>query len=907
MDTFNEVAPRIDSTHPIANPEGGPKMAELLRTPLIARHRSAGATMVDFGGWEMPVQYPAGIVQEHLATRRHAGIFDVSHMGRFRLRGPGALGLLQHVLTGNAAALEVGEGQYTMIPDDSGGALDDAYLYRFVPDEYLLVVNASNRLKDWEHLQGFRAGFPDLEIADFTAEVAMVSLQGPAARDILAAVVGAQAIPEPLRNRLSTAAFDGVPLPIARTGYTGEPIGFELFVERSRAEALWERLLREGAHAVGLGARDTLRLEAGLPLYGHELGDDPEGRPIPIFACPLARIAVSFSPLKGDFVGRQALARQFDAYRRILDRDFGSIQELPRIIQSVALVEKGVARAGCPVRRGGRPAGFVTSGTMVPHWISAAEGVATVQTGEKGMRAIGMALLDSDIGLEDEIEIDIRGKAVRAVVVPYHLRNEAPPRAWPVSWNELRRGRRGEAGSPAPQAVGELVAAAVRNTIWRQRECVNLIPSEQTPSPMVRRLSVLDPAGRYAEHKPVKAFKEAEVFYYQGTDFIAEVEAKLAAELKAYLGCTEVETRVISGQMANTAVFSAMVDFLNRADRKNEQRRMRKVMNNHIIKGGHLSAQPMGALRDYVGRDPRWEKPAVVNFPVEPANPFRIDLAATRELLAEHRPELIILGKSMILHREPVREIRAMMAELDLDAVLMYDMAHVLGLVGPHFQEPFAEGADVVTGSTHKTFFGTQRGIAAVNFGVADLRYELWEALQRRAFPGSVSNHHLGTLLGLLMAAYEMNHFKDDYQKNVISNAKAFARALSDCGLTVAGDPAIAFTETHQVILRVGYGRGIETARRLEENNIILNYQAAPEEEGFTAAGALRMGVQEMTRFGMQAGDFQELAQLIADAILRERPVRDAVAALRRRFLDMRYCFSGPEAERLLGELGGLI
>ena len=161
-----------------------------------------------------------------------------------------------------------------------------------------------------------------------------------------------------------------------------------------------------------------------------------------------------------------------------------------------------------------------------------------------------------------------------------------------------------------------------------------------------------------------------------------------------------------------------------------------------------------------------------------------------------------------------------------------------------------------MTGSTHKTFFGTQRGVVAARSEEHEERYELWEAVRRRTFPGSVSNHHLGTLLGLLVAAYEMNHFKDAYQPAVIANAKAFARALADAGLDVAGDPAIDFTETHQVMVEVGYGRGPEMARRLEDNNIICNYQAAPDEEGFTAAGALRLGVAEMTRFGMEPADF---------------------------------------------------
>ena len=187
------------------------------------------------------------------------------------------------------------------------------------------------------------------------------------------------------------------------------------------------------------------------------------------------------------------------------------------------------------------------------------------------------------------------------------------------------------------------------------------------------------------------------------------------------------------------------------------------------------------------------------------------------------------------------------------------------------------------------------------------MHYEFWEAIQRRSFPGSMSNHHLGTMLGLLMAAYEMNYFKDEYQKNVVANAKTFARALKDCGLAVAGDPEVSYTETHQVVIDVGYARGPEIAQRLEDNNIILNYQAAPEEEGFTAAGSLRTGVQEMTRFGMMKNDFQQLAQLLADVISNNANVKQEISTLRNRFLDMKYCFSGGEFEDLIQKLHRLV
>jgi len=246
----------------------------------------------------------------------------------------------------------------------------------------------------------------------------------------------------------------------------------------------------------------------------------------------------------------------------------------------------------------------------------------------------------------------------------------------------------------------------------------------------------------------------------------------------------------------------------------------------------------------------------------------------------------------MILHKEPVARIRHLIDEFAPGCIVMYDMAHVLGLYGPHFQEPLKEGAHIVTGSTHKTYFGTQRGVIASDFSRDDLEYELWEAFQRRTFPGSVSNHHLGTMTGLLFAALEMNHFKDEYQKAVLSNAKAFASALKENGLNVAGDPDLGFTETHQVIVNVGYGKGPETAQKLEANNIIVNYQAAPDEEGFTASGALRMGVAEMTRFGMKNSDFRILAGLMADLINRGMDIGDEIIKLRRNFLEMRFCFS---------------
>ncbi len=882
-------------------------MSEPLRTLFYERHRALGATMVEFGGWEMPLRYPTGTVEEHLATRRHAGLFDVSHMGRLSVRGPGALAFLQHVLTNNAEALDglPVAAQYTVIANEGGGAVDDAYLYRLGEEDYLLVVNAANRLRDLEHLRKHLPAFDEVELADVTTDLVMLALQGPASRDILAGAVEEGSLPEPVRNAVATVRIAGAEVVVGRTGYTGEPLGFELFLPREAGLAAWDRLVRGGAAPCGLGARDTLRLEAGLPLHGHEFGRDPEGGEIPVLAVPITRFAVSFSPRKGDFVGRAALERQFRALARFLDRDFSAMADLPRMVRPVAVTGRGIARQGARVLRDGRLVGYVTSGTMVPYWIFEGDGEVARPGDRHELRPICLAYLDSDLQDDDQITIDVRGRPVQAVVVPYHLRSEAPPYARPIV---VAHEAPAPAPAPAPEArVALLLRRAAENTRWRQRECMNLIPSEMTASPMVRLLSVMDPAFRYAEHRQLEAFYEAEVFFYQGTAFIAEVERLLEEEMRSFLGCREVELRVVSGQMANTAVFSAMVDYLNRADRRREPRRIHRVLNHHIGKGGHLSVQPMGALKDFVARDPRTERPAVVNFPVLADNPYQVDVPATLELIDAYRPELVVFGKSLTIHREPVAEVRRFLDEQGIRAVVLYDMAHVLGLVGPHFQEPFREGAHLVTGSTHKTFFGTQRGVVASDWEEHEEGYDLWRAVRSRAFPGSVSNHHLGTLLGLLMAAYEMNRFKDRYQPKVIANAKAFARALHDAGLEVGGDPAVDFTETHQVVVHVGYGRGPEMARRLEANNIICNYQACPGDEGFTAARGLRFGVAEMTRFGMEEEDFRELAALIKEVIVDGADVAEKVRAMRGRFTELRYCFRPEEYAELMEGLYELL
>lgn len=874
--------------------------SNLNKTPLNQWHRDHGAKMVDFGGWDMPVQYETGIIQEHMATRKFGGLFDVSHMGRFRFKGADRIPFLQHVLSNNAEALEPWQAQYTLVPNENGGLVDDAYLYRFGEDDYLLVVNASNAEKDWHHFQEQARNFPGLVMENHSEKLAMIAFQGPLAGLILEELIEGGSLPKPFRNALSRAAISGTEILIGRTGYTAEPICLELFVPADQAVKIWSKLCAAGKDRgvlpIGLGGRDTLRLEGGLPLYGHEFGIDTEGKEIPAFAFPLTSIAVSFSDRKGSFIGREALARQFEEVKRLMEGIYESSDVLPRRIRPVAIVDKGVARQGDQVFMGDKKVGMITSGTVAPYWKFEGEGSTMRITDETERRAVAMALMDATLMPEQEVEVLVRGRRMKARIVQWHGRSEAPPyfRPIPASWHKPER---------AP-AVGEglekarrLLRKALENHEWRQRRCINLIPSEMTPSPLVRMLQVSDPVGRYAEHREFAAFLDQEVFYYQGTDFIAWVEDRLMAEMAQFLGCPQVEARAISGQMANMTVFSAMVDYRNRIDRRREPGRIRLAMNNHITYGGHLSAQPMGALRDYIAKDPVTERFAVINFPVCADNPFKIDVAETAKILDQVNPEIIIFGKSMVIHKEPVAEIRKLVKDRKEPPIVMYDMAHVLGLIGPHFQEPFKEGADVVTGSTHKTFFGSQRGVIGMNVSENTPEFELWNAVRRRAFPGMTSNHHLGTLLGLLMAAIEMNAFKSEYQPQVIANAKALACALKEQGLDVAGDPAIRYTDTHQVIVKVGYAHGCDVARNLERNNIIVNYQAVPSDESFTASSGLRLGVSEMTRFGMKEKDFRAFAALFADAV-RGKNVAEEVARFRQGFLKMRYCFDGKDMEQ---------
>lgn len=390
-------------------------MSELKRTPLYDAHVAAGATMVDFGGWEMPIQYPEGIVAEHLYDRKHCGIFDVSHMGRLIVEGPDRLAFLQEVLSSNAAALVPGRAQYCMIPDETGGAVDDAYLYMFTEGNYMVVVNASNTDKDLEHFAKYLPDY-DCRVTNITDAYSSIAVQGPDSEKILKELSGSDFLTGPKKNDLNELTMEGRTVRISRTGYTGDPIGWELFIDANDVVWLWNRLIELGAKPTALGARDTLRLEASLPLYGHELGTDHAGEEIPIFAVSLARFAVSFAEEKGDFVGRELLLAQ---------KEGGT----PKKVFQVELRDRGVMRGGMDVYRDGEHVGWITSGTMVPYYNFDEEGNILDTTGK---RSIGFAYLDSSVTKEDILEVDVRGKKLKASVVSRHMRQDLPPYGVPV-------------------------------------------------------------------------------------------------------------------------------------------------------------------------------------------------------------------------------------------------------------------------------------------------------------------------------------------------------------------------------------------------------------------------------------------------------------------------------------------
>lgn len=367
--------------------------ATLLRTPLHGEHAALNAKLVPFAGYEMPVQYPTGITAEHNAVRGAAGLFDVSHMGEFEVRGARALEFVQYVTTNDVSKLEVGQAQYSTLLNHDGKMLDDLLVYRY-PSHYMLVVNGSNKDKDFAWVSRFAADF-GVDLRDRTDEIALLALQGPKAERILARLTDAGL--ESIRYyRFTEGTVNGIPATISRTGYTGED-GFELYVAAEHAAALWRQLLRAGAQdgllPAGLGCRDSLRLEMGYALYGNDLD---EGR------TPLeAGLGWVVKLDKGDFVGRDALVRQ---------KEEGVKERLVGFV----LRERGFPRHGYGVVVDGRPAGEVTSGVLSPS-LGQGIGMAYVPAASaKPGTEIGIAIRDRTLAAEVVRPPFYKGGSVRS-------------------------------------------------------------------------------------------------------------------------------------------------------------------------------------------------------------------------------------------------------------------------------------------------------------------------------------------------------------------------------------------------------------------------------------------------------------------------------------------------------------
>jgi aminomethyltransferase len=348
--------------------------------------------MVDFGGWDMPVQYPAGTIEEHLRTRNHAGLFDVSHMGEIDVRGADAIALVSYLTSNDPSKLIDGQAQYSALTTPEGTVVDDLLVYRFADDHLLLVVNAGTTEKDWDWITSHRRN-EDAELRNVSSDYCQLALQGPDALAILGRLTDL-----PLSGikyyHFTEGQVDGVPAIVSRTGYTGED-GFEVYADASKAEHIWNKLLEAGDFGsetgvlpCGLAARNTLRLEAGMALYGHEIDETTTLLEANLgWICKLN---------KGEFIGRELLAKQKEA-------------GVPRRLVGFEVTERGIARDGQDVMINGERLGKVTSGSPAPFL----------------KKNIGMAYVPSEFANEgQQIQIDVRGKPVGAQIVttPFYKR-----------------------------------------------------------------------------------------------------------------------------------------------------------------------------------------------------------------------------------------------------------------------------------------------------------------------------------------------------------------------------------------------------------------------------------------------------------------------------------------------------
>jgi aminomethyltransferase len=365
-------------------------MSHLKKTTLNDAHRKLGGRMIDFGGWDMPVQYPAGTIEEHMAVRTAVGIFDVSHMGEIEIRGPQALELVQHLTTNDASKLEDGQAQYSGLTYPEGTFVDDILVHRFAPDHYFLCVNASNTDKDFAWIDSDTLDY-DAEATNVSAGYTQLAVQGPKALETLQPLTGVQ-LSAIKYYWFTRGDVDGVPAIIARTGYTGED-GFEVYFDPNESDRVWNRILESGKpHGIlpcGLAARNTLRLEAKMALYGNDIDSTTTVLEADLgWICKLN---------KGDFIGRDRLLRQKE-------------EGLTRKLVGFEITDKGVARDHYPIFINDREAGVVTSGSYAPYL----------------KKNIGLAYLPIEYtGVGTAFEVDVRGRRLAAQVAqtPFYKRS----------------------------------------------------------------------------------------------------------------------------------------------------------------------------------------------------------------------------------------------------------------------------------------------------------------------------------------------------------------------------------------------------------------------------------------------------------------------------------------------------
>ncbi len=357
----------------------------LKRTPLFEVHRTLGGKMVDYGGWEMPVVYKAGTISEHMRTREHCGLFDVSHMGEIHVDGPDAIPFVNSITTNDVTKLVDGQAHYSALTYENGTVIDDLLVYRFNPEKLLLVVNAATQDKDWTWIESHRGSF-DVDLRHASIDYCQIAVQGPDAISILSKLTETDL--EAIKYyHFQMGEVDGVSAIISRTGYTGED-GFELYAAGDKAVQIWNKILEVGRYGeddgilpCGLASRNTLRLESAMSLYGNEINEE---------TTPLEANLGWICKLKTDFIGAEALRAQ-------------KKEGLKRKLIGFEMVERGIARDGFDVYIDDEKVGFVTSGSPAPF------------VGKN----IGLAFVPTEFAkIGQDIKIDIRGKLVGAVVVP---------------------------------------------------------------------------------------------------------------------------------------------------------------------------------------------------------------------------------------------------------------------------------------------------------------------------------------------------------------------------------------------------------------------------------------------------------------------------------------------------------